>query len=74
MPRSGAEALVTVNRRRIARGRTMFIVCHRLPSLAGHDQMLAMEKGKAVDIGSHAALAERDAVGCTLCNQQNRQQ
>jgi ATP-binding cassette subfamily B protein len=67
-----SEALVNANLKRIARGRTMFIVSHRLSSLVDCDQILVLEKGKAVDIGSHATLLERCAIYRTLWNQQNR--
>jgi ABC-type multidrug transport system fused ATPase/permease subunit len=52
----------------------MFIVSHRLSSRTGRDQMLVMEKGKAVAIGSHAVLLERGAICHAPWSQQNRQQ
>jgi ATP-binding cassette, subfamily B, bacterial HlyB/CyaB len=67
-----SEALVNANLKRIARGRTMLIVSHRLSSLVDCDQILVLEKGKVVDIGSHAVLLERCAIYRTLWNQQNR--
>jgi subfamily B ATP-binding cassette protein HlyB/CyaB len=67
-----SEALVNANLKRIARGRTMVIVSHRLSSLVDCDQILVLEKGKAVDIGSHAVLLERCSIYRTLWNQQNR--
>jgi len=67
-----SEALVNANLSRIARGRTMFIVSHRLSSLVDCDQILVLERGKLMDIGPHAALLERCAIYRTLWNQQNR--
>jgi len=67
-----SEALVNANLKRIARGRTMFIVSHRLSSLVDCDQILVLERGKVVDIGNHAALLEKCAIYRTLWNQQNR--
>jgi len=67
-----SEALVNANLKRIARGRTMFIVSHRLSSLVDCDQILVLDQGKAIDIGTHAALLERCAIYRTLWNQQNR--
>jgi ATP-binding cassette, subfamily B, bacterial HlyB/CyaB len=67
-----SEALVNANLSRIARGRTMFIVSHRLSSLVDCDNILVLERGKVMDIGPHAALVERCAVYRTLWNQQNR--
>jgi ATP-binding cassette subfamily B protein len=67
-----SEALVNANLKRIARGRTMFIVSHRLSSLVDCDNILVLERGKVVDIGNHAALLERCSIYRTLWNQQNR--
>ncbi len=67
-----SEALVNANLNRIARGRTMVIVSHRLSSLVDCDQILVLERGKIMDIGPHATLLERCAIYRTLWNQQNR--
>ncbi|WP_428488508.1 peptidase domain-containing ABC transporter [Rhodopila sp.] len=67
-----SEALVNANLARIARGRTMFIVSHRLSSLVDCDLILVLERGRLMDIGPHAALLERCAIYRTLWNQQNR--
>jgi subfamily B ATP-binding cassette protein HlyB/CyaB len=67
-----SEALVNANLARIARGRTMFIVTHRLSSLIDCDQILVLDKGKIMDIAPHATLLERCAIYRTLWNQQNR--
>ena len=67
-----SEALVNANLLRIARGRTMMIVSHRLSSLVNCDQILVLERGKIMDIGPHSALLERCAIYRTLWNQQNR--
>jgi len=67
-----SEALVNANLARIARGRTMFIVSHRLSSLVDCDQILVLERGKVMDIGPHSVLLERCAIYRTLWNQQNR--
>jgi len=67
-----SEALVNANLLRIARGRTMLIVSHRLSSLVNCDQILVLERGKLMDIGPHSVLLERCAIYRTLWNQQNR--
>lgn len=67
-----SEALVNANLLRIARGRTMMIVSHRLSSLVNCDQILVLERGKIVDIGPHSVLLERCSIYRTLWNQQNR--
>lgn len=67
-----SEALVNANLVRIARGRTMIIVSHRLSSLIDCDQILVLDQGKLVDIGPHAVLVERCTVYRQLWAQQNR--
>jgi ATP-binding cassette, subfamily B, bacterial HlyB/CyaB len=67
-----SEALVNANLKRIGRGRTMIIVSHRLSSLVDCDQILVLDRGKVIDIGTHAALLEKCAIYRTLWNQQNR--
>ena len=52
-----SEALVNANLLRIARGRTMVIVSHRLSSLTECDQILVLERGKVVDIAPHRVAA-----------------
>jgi ATP-binding cassette, subfamily B, bacterial HlyB/CyaB len=67
-----SEALVNANLLRIARGRTMVIVSHRLSSLTECDQILVLEKGEAVDIAPHRTLLERCGLYRQLWAQQNR--
>jgi ATP-binding cassette subfamily B protein len=67
-----SEAVVNANLQRIAAGRTMVIVSHRLASLVGCDQILVMERGRVADIGPHAALVERCDIYRQLWLQQNR--
>jgi subfamily B ATP-binding cassette protein HlyB/CyaB len=67
-----SEALVSANLLRIARGRTMVIVSHRLSSLTECDQILVLEKGKVMDIAPHRVLLERCTVYRQLWAQQNR--
>ena len=67
-----SEALVNANLLRIARGRTMVLVSHRLSSLVDCDQILVLDKGTVADIGPHSELLERCAVYRLLWQQQNR--
>jgi ATP-binding cassette, subfamily B, bacterial HlyB/CyaB len=67
-----SEALVNANLLRIARGRTMIIVSHRLSSLVDCDQILVLERGAVADIGPHNVLLERCTVYRQLWAQQNR--
>ncbi|HEX7388952.1 MAG TPA: peptidase domain-containing ABC transporter [Acidiphilium sp.] len=67
-----SEALINANLLRIAQGRTMVIVSHRLASLVDSDQILVMDAGKVIDIGKHTELVERCAIYRHLWLQQNR--
>jgi ATP-binding cassette subfamily B protein len=67
-----SEALVNANMLRIARGRTMVIVSHRLSSLTECDQILVLEKGQVMDLAPHKVLLERCTVYRQLWAQQNR--
>ncbi len=67
-----SEALVNANLQRIAKGRTMVIVSHRLSSLVDCDQICVMDKGRVADIGPHTVLVERCAIYRQLWLQQNR--
>jgi ATP-binding cassette, subfamily B, bacterial HlyB/CyaB len=67
-----SEALVNANLLRIALGRTMIIVSHRLSSLTDCDQTLVLDKGQVMDIAPHRVLLERCAVYRQLWAQQNR--
>jgi subfamily B ATP-binding cassette protein HlyB/CyaB len=67
-----SEALVNANLLRIARGRTMLIVSHRLSSLVDCDQIMVLDKGQLLDIAPHDVLLERCSVYRQLWAQQNR--
>jgi subfamily B ATP-binding cassette protein HlyB/CyaB len=67
-----SEAVVTANLQRIASGRTMIIVSHRLSSLVDCDQIVVLDQGKVVDSGTHQALVERCSIYKQLWAQQNR--
>ena len=67
-----SEALVNANLTRIARGRTMVIVSHRLSSLVDCDAILVMDSGTVMDMAPHTVLVERCAVYRQLWLQQNR--
>src|SRR5262245_276126 len=67
-----SEAVVNANLMRIARGRTMVVVSHRLSSLVECDQILVMDQGKVIDAAPHRVLLERCAAYRQLWTQQNR--
>jgi ATP-binding cassette subfamily B protein len=54
-----SEAILQRNLKRIADGRTMIVVSHRLSSLVQADRILVLEHGTAVDFAPHAVLLQR---------------
>jgi ABC-type multidrug transport system fused ATPase/permease subunit len=56
------EAKVQVALRAAMRGRTTFIISHRLASVVEADRIIVMEQGKIIDEGSHSDLVSRPGV------------
>jgi ATP-binding cassette subfamily B protein len=67
-----SEAIVNANIARIAHGRTMIIISHRLSSLVSADAIMVLERGQVMDIGKHEELLERSEIYAGLWHQQNR--
>jgi ATP-binding cassette subfamily B protein len=67
-----SEAVLNANLLRIARGRTMIVISHRLSSLVECDKILVLDQGKVVDLAPHLELLERCAIYRQLWAQQNR--
>ncbi|MFE0691632.1 ABC transporter ATP-binding protein/permease [Streptomyces sp. JH002] len=51
-----SEALVQEAMSRLMRGRTVFVVAHRLSTIRGADRIVVMDQGKVLEIGSHEEL------------------
>ena len=51
-----AEAIIQENMRQICKGRTVFLVAHRLSTVRSCDRILVMDKGQVVEQGTHDAL------------------
>ena len=67
-----SEALVNANIARIAFGRTMLVVSHRLSSLTEMDQIIVLDRGRVMDVGPHRELVDRCHVYRQLWLQQTR--
>ncbi|RFC62165.1 peptidase domain-containing ABC transporter [Fulvimarina endophytica] len=67
-----SEAIVNSNLRKIAKGRTVIVISHRLSSLTDCDQILVMERGRVVDTGRHGDLLNESEIYRQLWFQQNR--
>jgi ATP-binding cassette, subfamily B, bacterial HlyB/CyaB len=67
-----SEAIVNASLKRIAKGRTVISVSHRLSMLVESDAILVMEQGKVYDIGTHEELLRRCDIYKHMWYQQNR--
>jgi subfamily B ATP-binding cassette protein HlyB/CyaB len=67
-----SEAIVNANLMRIAEGRTLIVISHRLSSLVAADAILVLERGRVYDVGKHAELVERCDIYSNLWHQQHQ--
>jgi subfamily B ATP-binding cassette protein HlyB/CyaB len=67
-----SEAIVNANLLRIAQGRTLIIISHRLSSLVAADSIVVLERGAVYDIGTHDELLERCDIYAGLWHLQHR--
>ncbi len=65
-----SEAIVQRNLARIASGRTVIMVSHRLSMLTGCDSIIVLDQGKVDAVGSHRLLLEKSKVYRELWRQQ----
>ena len=64
------EALVQQALARLRTGRTTLVIAHRLSTVRGADLIVAMDRGRAVEQGSHAALMEAGGLYARLVRTQ----
>jgi len=67
-----SEAIVNANLKRMAKGRTVITISHRLSMLVEADAILVLERGKVYDFGPHAELLHRCDIYKHMWHQQNR--
>ena len=67
-----SEAIVNANLKRMAKGRTVLSISHRLSMLVESDAILVLEQGKVYDVGTHEELLRRCDIYKHMWYQQNR--
>jgi len=67
-----SEAAIQANLAKIAAGRTVIMVSHRLSSLVGADAIVVLDRGRVVDYGRHGELLSRCTTYRQLWTQQHR--
>ena len=65
-----SEAIFINNLSRIAVGRTVVMISHRLSTLVNADKIMVMQQGRLMDSGRHADLLTRSETYKHLWNQQ----
>ncbi len=61
-----SEAAVQAGIERLASGRTLVVVAHRLSTVRRADRILVLDRGRLVEEGSHAALIDRGGLYADL--------
>ncbi len=64
------EKVILENLQEFFKGRTVIVVAHRLSTVKNADQIVVLEKGKVVEVGTHKELSERKGAYYTLVKNQ----
>ncbi len=67
---SGAEQAIQEALSRLMKGRTTFVIAHRLSTVINCDKVIVLDAGRVVQEGTHAQLIQEKGPYRTLCEEQ----
>lgn len=71
---SGSEQAILKALKEIAKGHTSLVIAHRLSTIVDADQIVVLEQGEVVEVGTHQVLLEQQGRYSELWRMQNEQQ
>jgi ATP-binding cassette, subfamily B, putative efflux pump len=67
---SGAELVIQDALRKLMRGRTTFVIAHRLTTIIDCDEVVVLDQGRIVQHGTHDELVDQEGLYQVLCREQ----